>query len=180
LIQIPHDIAILILEIVKDALKIALAITPVAVGAMTWRGHQDRRQTNRLGQRLAKEVGEIRTQAGEVRKQVTEVKAQVGKIDGQVKAIQALEPQLKELKAAQVITQDLVAIHSDRLKEGNAVMGSLTRDIDELKELFPALKDIVTKFVNHFERKQASTLTEKPLPGGMTAIKQRKDPNEES
>ncbi len=89
------------------------------------------------------------------------------------KQVKSIESQVSRLAASLSVTQDLVSIHSARLKEENQSTSALTAKIIELDETVKNGMILVQQFNDYLERAKAGTLIEKPIPGsgGLVAIK---------
>lgn len=94
------------------------------------------------------------------------------------KRLVQLAAHVKNVENALKITQDLVVVHSDRIKEGNMIAESLKSKINEIDERLPLVQDIMEKTFSFFKRAKDGVpeLEEDPIvgSGGLTAIRSNK------
>lgn len=88
------------------------------------------------------------------------------------------------IDASLTVTNNLVAIHSDKLKEGNLIAGELQKAITLLRQEMGETRGavergevVVKQFNDYLERAKAGKLREEPIQGsgGMMAIKSKKE-----
>jgi len=91
------------------------------------------------------------------------------------KRLNELTSQVKSIENALKITQDLVVVHADRIKEGNILAEELKVKINEIDERLPQVQDVMEKTFSFFSRAKAGALEEEPITGsgGLTAIKSK-------
>lgn len=87
--------------------------------------------------------------------------------------VDALKRQVMEMRSALTVTQDLVSIHTDRLKDGNTASAVLSSKLEQMDQTVQKGETLIAQFNTYLERAKAGTLIEKPIPGsgGLSAIK---------
>jgi hypothetical protein len=98
---------------------------------------------------------------------------QVGLMKELDKRLTQLSQQVKHIENTLKITQDLVVVHADRIKEGNMLAAELKSKIGEIEERLPEVQDIMEKTFSFFVRSKAEKAEEVALEksGGLIAVR---------
>jgi hypothetical protein len=91
--------------------------------------------------------------------------------DSLAKQLHAIQVQVTEIKSSLSVTQTLVAIHSDHLKDGNMAVAAMTNKMDHLEETVLKGEALVQQFNDYLDRAKAGKLVETPIAPGVTKLK---------
>lgn len=94
----------------------------------------------------------------------------------------SVHTEVSSIKSSLKTTQDLVAIHTDRIKEANQIAAALGLEMARCREDMSKITDVVQRgealveqFNNYLERAKTGTLIEVPIEGsgGATVLRKK-------
>ncbi len=149
---IEHDTVLNLIDLVKVAVTAVVSSGAVGGGALAIRSKQNTQMRVGLMRELDKRLNSLTQQVVEIKEQV------------------------KHLENSHNITQDLIVVHADYIKEGNAIAAELKSRIGTLESTVVRGEDLISKFNNTLERAKAGTLLEQPPVTGDVTFKEEKKP----
>ncbi len=149
-----HDTVISLIDLAKVAVTAVVSAGVVTGGALKVRSGQNTKMRVGLMRELDKRLSALTQQVVEIKQQV------------------------RHLENSHKITQDLIVVHADHIKEGNLIAGALTRKINEVEDMLPPIQDTMARVENFFERAKNGSLKAEPIEGsgGLVAIKEEDKP----
>ncbi len=152
MLPIEHDTVISLIDLAKVSITAVTSTGVVAAVGLFFRSKQNKSMKIGLMKELDKRLSALSQTVAELKQQV------------------------KHLDNSHKITQDLIVVHADHIKEGNAISSELKARIGSLEATVVRGEGLVEQFNNYLERAKAGTLIEEPIKGsgGLTVIKEEK------
>lgn len=89
--------------------------------------------------------------------------------------LDGLSAKIEQISEQVSVVKTVIGIHTNEMRISTAKMGVLSHELEKLEKAMPAIQKTLEHVLDFFERAKAKKLEEKPLPGGNTVLKTKKE-----